>query len=491
MINDPALASLVDLTLDLRRRRVSSRELLETYARRVEQFNPEINAVVSLDLERARERADAADAALARGNLWGPLHGVPMTLKDTYEVAGLRTTSGAPQYADHVPAHDSEVARRLLGAGAVIFGKTNVPYLAGDLQTFNQIFGTTNNPWDLTRTPGGSSGGAAAAVAAGLTSCEVGSDIGGSIRVPSNFCGVFGHKPSWDVVSSRGHIPGPPGTLAEPDINVCGPIGRCAGDLSLLMDVLAGPTADRGVGWRCDLPPARRDELGQYRVAAWIGETGHPLDDEVRRLLGGVVTALRRAGVAVDPAARPDVPFLSAIEVFWRLLIPVISFGLPAEHRDVFRAIAAAAPADDPDPLTFFARSAMQSHQEWLLANERRERMCVRWAEFFRDFDILLCPVTPAPAFPHLQDGEVMTRTVRINDRDEPYMELLSWMGVIGVARLPSTVIPVGLTTRGLPVGVQIVGPYLEDRTTLDFANRLAAILDPVGPPPGYGGDLK
>jgi amidase len=482
-----AFASLVDLARDLRMGRVSSRDLLEIYAGRIEHHNSAINAVVSLDLDRARARADAADAARARGDDWGPLHGVPMTLKDTYEVAGLRTTAGAPEYTDHVPAQHSEVARRLLDAGAVIFGKTNVPYLAGDLQTFNQIFGTTNNPWDLTRTPGGSSGGAAAAVAAGLTSCEVGSDIGGSIRVPSSFCGVFGHKPSWGVVSSRGHIPGPPGTLAEPDINVCGPIGRSVGDLALLMDVLVGPTADRAAAWQCRLPPARRVELRQYRVAAWVGETGRPLDDEVTGLLDRAIGTLRRAGVAVDPRARPAVPFLSAVEVFWKLLIPIVSDGMPAEQLEMLRTIAAGPTADDLDPLVFFARCATQSHQDWLRTNEQRERMCVRWAEFFHNFDVLLCPVTPVPAFPHTQDGEVLTRTVRVNDRDEPYMELLSWMGLIGVARLPSTVIPVGTTKSGLPVGVQIVGPYLEDRTTIDFAGRLAAILDPIGHPPGYG----
>lgn len=486
-MSDLAFAPLVELVDALRHRRVSSRELLDLYLRRIERHNRAINAVVSFDIERARARADAADAALARGEVWGPLHGIPMTLKDTYEVAGLRTTAGAPQYAAHVPDRDSEVARRLQQAGAVIFAKTNVPYLAGDLQTYNEIFGTTNNPWDLTRTPGGSSGGAAAAVAAGLTSCEVGSDIGGSIRVPSNFCGVFGHKPSWGVVSSRGHVPGAPGTLAEPDINVCGPIARSAADLALLMSVLVGPTADRAVGWKCDLPPPRHAELSGYRVAAWIGEDGHPLDDTVRTLLDGAVGELRRAGVAVDERARPQVPFLSAVELYWKLLIPIVSSWMLPDNDEIYHAIAAASADDDTQPLAFYARNATQSHHEWMRSNEQRERMCAQWADFFRDFDVLLCPVTPVPAFPHTQDGEVMTRTVWVNGRDEPYMELLSWMGAIGVVRLPATVVPLGLTPDGLPVGVQIVAPYLEDHTAIDFAGRLADIVGPLERPTAAG----
>ncbi len=487
-MSELAFSSLVDLARAVRDRRVSSRELLDMYIDRVERLNPGLNAVISFDFERARQRADAADAALARGDSWGPLHGLPMTLKDTYEVAGMRTTAGAPAFAEHVPAGDSVVAERLKNAGAVIFAKTNVPFMAGDLQTYNEIFGTTNNPWDTSRTPGGSSGGAAAAVAAGLTSCEVGSDIGGSIRVPSSFCGVYGHKPSWGVVPSRGHIPGPPGTLGEPDINVCGPIGRSVGDLSMLMDVLVGPTKDRAVAWRCELPPPRRVEVDQYRVATWIGEPGHPLDDEVRELLENAASALRDAGAFVSSDARPGVRFAEAIETFWSLLTPIVSMDMPAENLEAFRAIAAETPADDPNPIAFFARFATQSHHDWMRRNERRERMCVRWAEFFKDFDVLLCPVTPVPAIPHDQDGEVLTRTIQVNGRQEPYAELLSWMGAIGVVRLPSTVVPVGKTRQGLPVGIQIVGPYLEDRTTIDFAGRLTEILGDVGRPPGYGG---
>jgi amidase len=244
-MREVAFRSAVELAAAIRRKEVSSRELVEHYLARIERFNPPINAVVTLDADRVRARADAADAALARGDLAGPLHGVPMTIKDSIETAGMRTTAGAEIYAKHVPKHDAPAVARLIAAGAVIMGKTNTPRFAMDVQSYNSLFGTTNNPWDLTRTPGGSSGGAAAALAAGLTALELGSDIGGSIRTPAHFCGVYGHKPTHGIVPTRGHIPGPPGTLSEPDIAVLGPLARHAEDLALAMDVVAGPDGDQ------------------------------------------------------------------------------------------------------------------------------------------------------------------------------------------------------------------------------------------------------
>ena len=247
-----------ELAVALRRREVSSRELLDCYLERVERLNPLLNAVVTLDPDGAQRAADAADAALARGDVYGPLHGVPMTIKDTYETAGIRTTCGLEAW-DHVPERDAEAVRRLREAGAVIFGKTNTPNLAGDWQTFNPIFGTTNNPWDTTRSTGGSSGGSAAALAAGLTALELGSDIAGSIRVPSNWCGTCGHKPSWGVVPQRGHLPPPPGALADTDLDVVGPMARDVDDLEMALDILAGADGHRatGGGWN-SLPRAQR-----------------------------------------------------------------------------------------------------------------------------------------------------------------------------------------------------------------------------------------
>src|SRR6201991_2614490 len=242
-----------ELAVALRRREVSSRELLDCYLERVERLNPLLNAVVTLDPYGAQRAADAADAALARGDVYGPLHGVPMTIKDTYETAGIRTTCGLEAW-DHVPERDAEAVRRLRAAGAVIFGKTNTPALAGDWQTYNPIFGTTNNTWDTRRTAGGSSGGAAVAVATGMTAFELGSDIGGSIRGPANWCGVCGHKTTFGVVPMAGYLPPKPGTVASTDLNVGGPMARDVDDLELALGVLAGAGGDAAIGWRLELP---------------------------------------------------------------------------------------------------------------------------------------------------------------------------------------------------------------------------------------------
>jgi len=485
-MSELAFRSATDLAAALRAKDVSSRELLALYEERIGRLNPSINAVVSPDFERARRRAAEADEATARGESWGPLHGLPMTIKDTYEVAGMRTTAGAPQYAEHVSSADAVVAQRLQAAGAILFAKTNVPLMAGDLQTFNEIFGTTNNPWDTRRTPGGSSGGAAAAVAAGLTSAETGSDIGGSIRVPSHNCGVFGHKPSWGLVPQRGHVPGPPGMLGEPDINVCGPIARSAADLSLLFDVLAGALPEHANAWHLRLPPPRHTALRDFRVAVWFDEPGLPVDTEVRRCLDSAVAALRDAGARVDEAARPGVPTAQSLGMFWRLLAPIIATSYPPDQLDALDQIAAMLTQADDHTVAAFARNVGVKHRDWLALHDERLRMMARWAEFFRDVDLLLCPVSPVAAIEHNQEGSPLERTIMINGEMRSYAEQFTWLGSIGVVLLPSTVVPVGRTAQGLPVGIQIVGPSQEDRTPLRFAALLAELMGGFTPPPGF-----
>ena len=272
-MSDIALQPAHALAASIRRRDLSSRELLDHYLARVDALNGPLDAVVTLDPDGARRAADAADAALARGDDVGPLHGVPMTVKDTYQTAGMRTTCGLPAW-DHVPERDAEAVRRLRGAGAVIFGKTNTPTLAGDWQTYNPMFGTSNNPWDTTRTTGGSSGGAAAAVATGMTALELGSDIGGSIRFPANWCGVCGHKPTWGVVSQAGHLPPAPGTLAATDLSVVGPLARDVTDLELALEVLAGAAGHAAAGWRLELPPPRGVTLARAAVGGLARRSG-------------------------------------------------------------------------------------------------------------------------------------------------------------------------------------------------------------------------
>lgn len=484
-MTDLAFAPATDLVRRLRAHEVTSRDLVERYLDRIARLNPALNAVVTLDADGARRQADAADAALAKGQLPGPLHGLPMTIKDTFETTGMRTTAGATELSDHVPSTDAVAVARLRAAGAVIMGKTNVPLYAGDAQSYNAVFGTTNNPWDHGRTPGGSSGGAAAALAAGLCGLELGSDIGGSIRHPSNWCGTYGHKPTWGVVPVRGHIPGPPGTLSHYDLSVVGPMGRSAGDLALALDVVAGPDADDAVGWRLALPPPRRGALREYRVAAWLDDPAFPVDAEVRSVLEQTVAALRRVGVTVDDRARPDLSLTDALDVYLRLLSPLMLGGAP---DDIWEGIVGHA-SQVTTPITAFdrmAKTATIRHRDWLRADEARAKLRARWAAFFHQWDVLLCPVDPVPAIPHDQSEPLALRTLRVNGEQRSYLDVLAWVGAIGnLCLLPATVAPVGRTAAGLPVGIQIVGPYLEDRTTIDVAERLAEVVGGFTPPPG------
>ncbi|HJQ82988.1 MAG TPA: amidase [Candidatus Binatia bacterium] len=483
---DPCLGSATALLAALGTRELRSRDLLERYLDRVARLGPKLNAVVTLDAERAREAADRADRTLASGGAVGPLHGLPITVKDTLETAGLRTTAGAEVFSGHVPATDATAVARLRAAGAVVFGKTNTPTFAADVQTYNPVFGTTNNPWDLARSPGGSSGGSAAATAAGLSGLELGSDIGGSIRTPAHYCGVYGHKPTYGIVPTRGHIPGPPGTLAEVDIAVVGPLARAAEDLDLALSVLAGPDEERATAWRLELPPPRHARLQDYRVAAWLDEPSCPVDAAVRERHEAIVAALARAGVRVDDRARPAVPFAEAYRDYRSLLWPIMLAEMPADQFEALAGLAASASGDDAPPAVDFARAATIRHRDWLAVNEARARYRAAWRDFFARFDVLLCPIVPTAAIPHDQSQPLDQRTITVNGRPRPYLDQIAWAGLIGMAWLPATMAPAGRTKEGLPVGVQIVGPYLEDRTPIEFARLLADVAGGFTPPPGY-----
>src|SRR5262245_49547496 len=320
-----------DLAAAIRGREVSAREALEHFVDRIERLDGPVNAVVMWDLDRARESARAADDAVHRGDKLGPLHGVPMTIKDAFQAQGCITTSGAPQLADHVPAEDAAPVARLRAAGAIPFAKTNLPIFAADIQSYNDVYGTTNNPHDVSRTCGGSSGGSAAALSMGFTPIELGSDIGGSIRVPAHYCGVMGHKPSYGIVPAHGQIPGMPGTLSQADIAVTGPMARTIGDLELSLDVLAGPDRWNEPAWQLDLPPARATTLGDLRIAAWLDDPYCPVDASTRRLLDETVGAIEAAGGAVDTEARPGFTLDKVDGVFKRLLFAALAGEHPRE----------------------------------------------------------------------------------------------------------------------------------------------------------------
>jgi amidase len=477
-----------ELTRLLREGEVSSSELLELFLARVEEHNPAVNAVVALDAERARTRAAEADAARRRGESWGALHGLPMTIKDAFETEGLVTTSGAPELRDHVPDADADAVARLKAAGAVVFGKTNLPRYASDLQSYNDVYGRTNNPWALDRGPGGSSGGAAAALASGLTGFELGSDIGGSIRNPAHFCGVFGLKPTWGVVSSRGHIPGPPGTLRHADVNVTGPMGRSAGDLALGLDVLAGPSDEDAVGWRLDLPPARNGgAVTGLRVATWFEDPEAPIADDTRVLLDDAAKALAGAGahvVAVEPPVRLD-----ALARSWdRLVLPIVGMELSDDDFAAFATVDATPVDPDESWGVRAVRAVTERHRDWIRADEERQRHRRAFAALFRDHDVLLAPVMPTAAFPHDTETDVASRRLDVDGETRPYLDGVRWNGGIGTLLLPVAVPPIGRTSAGLPVGVQVVAPYLHDRTAIAVAGHLEKLLGGFVPPPAFAG---
>lgn len=465
----------------IKRRRFTAVAVLEHFLARIERLNPALNAIILLRPEAAQQQAQAADEAADRGEDLGALHGVPMTIKETFEIAGWPTTAGHSRYRDHIPDTTAPAVQRLLDAGAIIMGKTNVPELAGDLQSYNDIYGTTNNPWNTALTPGGSSGGAAAALAAGLTPLELGSDIGGSIRTPAAFCGIYGLKPTYGLVPTRGHIPGPPGSLAKRDIGVAGPMGRHLDDLEGALDLLAGPDRQDATAWQLTLPPATKSQLSRYHIAAWLDDDRCQPDQPVRLALERVVDALRGAGARVDVSARPDnLTLRESDNLFYDLLAGVMGGGLP---DTLLNKLSTQVDGNPQDYRVRFARGATQSHAHWLQQDEQRARLQARWAHFFETVDALICPVVHTLPFAHDQSGSAPSRTLLINGQSEPYMDITVWAGLAGVAGLPALSIPVGQTPEGLPLAVQIVGPAYSERRLLALARLLDQLMTPHGLP--------
>jgi len=473
-----------DLVADLAARRVSAVELLDQAIARIEALDKSINAVVVRDFDRARQAAIAADQALARGER-RPLLGLPMTVKEAYNVAGLPTCWGFPAFKDWRPPEDAVVVQRLKAAGAVIIGKTNVPMALNDWQSTNPVYGTTNNPYDIERTPGGSSGGSAAALAAGYVALEAGSDIGGSLRTPAHYCGVFAHKPTYGIVPMRGHtFPRQPALPSAGDgLSVVGPMGRSAQDLSLALDVIAGPDEQRdGVGWRLVLPQPRHRALRDFRVL--VIDT-HPLGstaEVIRTALAQLADRLGKAGVAVERQS-PLLPDLGeATRNYMRLLGPVLNQGRSPDYYERMRSIAAEMGAENPSLDAIYVRGANLGWRDWASAAGARTRLQNQWAILFKQFDVVLCPVMPTVAFKH-DHSDPANRHVEVDGRREPYINHIIWAGPATGAGLPATVAPIGRTETGLPIGVQIIGPSLEDNTPLRFAQLMEQAFGGFVPP--------
>lgn len=480
----PVYRTAGELVADLAARRVSSVELLDQAIARIEQLDKSINAVVARDFDRARQAAIAADEALARGER-RPLLGLPMTVKESFNVAGLPTTWGIPAFKDWRPTEDAVPVQRLKAAGAVIIGKTNVPVALADWQTTNPIYGTTNNPYDVERTPGGSSGGAAAALAAGYVALELGSDIGASLRTPAHYCGVFAHKPTYGVVARRGHnFPRQPALPSAGDgLAVVGPMARSAQDIALAFDVIAGPDEQRdGVGWRLQLPPPRHRALRDFRVLLIDTHPLCPTAEVVRAALAQLADRLGKEGATVARQS-PLLPDLAEVSRnYMRLLGPVMTNGRPPEFYDQMRSLAASLKPDDQSLDAIYLRSANVGWREWEAANVVRTGLQHQWAEMFKQWDVVLCPPMPTPAFKH-DRADPNARRLDVDGQAVAYSNNFVWAAPATAAGLPATVAPIGRTDTGLPIGVQIVGPNLEDRTPIQFAQLLEQAFGGFVPP--------
>lgn len=470
MPSDIAFSSAAALAAKLRAGKLSSLALLDHYIARIERHDPALNAVVVRDFERARKRAKAADRALKKGQSFGPLHGLPMTVKESFNVAGLKTTWGNPAFRDNVANYTSVAIERLQAAGVVVLGKTNVPLMLQDLQSYNAIYGTTKNPYDLARTPGGSSGGGAAAVAAGLSAADFGSDLAGSIRVPASFCGLYAHKPSFGVVPTRGHGLAP--ALALPDISVLGPIARSARDLEPLLLATAGPLADDAAGWTLKLPASRAEHLRGLRIGLLTDIDISPLANAVRGSLETLAQWLRKHGARVTPAALP----IDASRHQGLFMQFVRAVGAARMNDATFQQTLAEAAKYSPDDRSAAAqnlRGLTQTHRDWCAAHEARTQLRAQWADYFHDHDLLLIPATPVPAFPIDESPSREARKLAIDGREVAYNAQGFWQGIATLSYLPATVAPIARTAQGLPLAVQIIGPFLGDRSTIGFARLL------------------
>ena len=460
-MRETLLQSAADAARMLRRKEIAARELTELLLARVDAVNPALNAVVELRRGAALQEAAAADDAIARGDEVGPLHGVPMTIKDSFNVVGLHTTWGNPAFKEYVADSDATVVRRLRQAGAIIVGKTNVAFMLADFgQTANQLYGVTSNPWDTTRTPGGSTGGGAAALAAGMTFLEYGSDLVGSIRIPASFCGVYGLKPSVEIVPSTGFQP--PGPPAGPSdmryLSAVGPLGRSARDLRTALCVTGGPEGQAAKACSWALPPPRHTRLEDFRVGVVLDHDHAPVSSEVTALLSGAVDALARAGATVVEGWPDGVDPVQHYE----------SFGF---HVQLFFAFQQ--PGED-----FATLSEVVQHEH------RRMTARAVWTRAFGEIDVFLCPATFTPAFPH-DTRPFEARMVTTPEGERPYGDLAFWVSHASLPGLPAVVAPIGRTPGGLPVGAQVVGPLYEDDTAITFAELLGDVVGGYDPPPG------
>lgn len=464
--------------------KISAVELLQLHFDRIDRYNPEINAVIWQDRDAGMEQALACDAERSAGQIRGPLHGVPITVKESFDLAGSPTTWGMPDLAGNTRLADSDAVKRYRSAGAIVFGKTNVPLKLVEWQSFNEIYGTTSNPWDQSRTPGGSSGGSAAALATGMSALEVGSDIGSSIRNPAHYCGVFGLKPTWNAVSMQGHLP--EGWYGDIDIGVGGPLARTAVDLTLAMDILAGPSRFETSQYRLGLPADTRSKLSEFKLALMLGDDVSPVDASYLSALSDFADQLERAGTTVIRNQLPQIDSAAHFEMYLKMLGAAMSFGMSDADAEAAIAPFGDAPGDVKQVGGIRMAGMNISHREWLALDNQRRIARLAFDAFFENVDIILAPVCAGPAFLKDEAGLRPFRRIEVNGAPQLEQLQLFWSGYSGVVGLPSVVGPMD-QIGGLPVGYQATTGHGRDYTALAFARAVEREIVGFTPPPMLG----
>jgi amidase len=479
---NPAFATAVESAEAILDKKISAVELLDNTLRRIDRYNPAINAIVWQCRDQALARARHADEALAHGKPWGPLHGLPITIKEAFAYQGSPNTWGMPALKDVKSPRTAVAVQRLESAGAIVIGKTNVPVMLGDYQTANAIYGTTNNPWDVTRTSGGSTGGGAAALAAGLGCLTLGSDLAGSIRIPAHFCGVYGHKPTLEIVSADGFKPGPwDGSPGVPmDLAVVGPLARSARDLALALNAIGGPQGDMAKAWHWRMPAPRQKRLEDFRVGYVLDDPFAPVASDVGRLYDNVLGELSRAGAKMERGWPEGVDPPTELTTFQYLLFALVNSDVTSEQREKLRARA------EKDPADVAAAAAVEPHGRWLRETQRRLAFRALWQKYFETHDVFLCPAAFCAAFPHDPTEPMEKRVIETPEGPRPYLDIGRWACSAALSGLPATVAPVGRTDADLPAGVQIIAPMWEDGTAIEFAAWLADLVGGFAEPPGF-----
>ena len=479
---DPDFGSALDAAEAIRARKISAVELTTHTWRRIDAYEPKLNAYVYQLREESIEAANRADEALARNEAGGVFHGVPINVKESFGVQGRPCTWGIPALKDVRAPRHAVAVRRLLDAGSILLGATNVPLNLADAQSFNEIYGTSNNPWDLARTPGGSSGGTAAALAAGMAFFSIGSDLAGSIRTPASFCGIYGHKPTLDIVNMAGHLPG--GTHPNPGFStllaVVGPMARSAADLEAGLRVLAGPESPDSKAFQWILPKARHARLRDFRIGYVLEDPAVPVSTETKHVLESAVRACERAGATVKQGWPEGFRFQELLETFSFMLGAFDFSVMPPDHQQRLRGQM----EKGTDP---FSRGALSDFAGWQRQNGKRLAYRAMWETYFESIDVFLLPTTFTAAFPHDHSPMVARMIPMPEGGAQTSMNLMTYIVPATLTGCPATTAPAGLSRSGLPVGVQIMGPYLEDATPIRFAELLANEIGGFQPPPGYG----